>query len=729
MLQQIPLDKTYCKACEEHLIQDIAALPYVGTVKLDHEHNKLNIEVTSQAALTNILQSVQTIIEAVRPCPGPSVKEITTVDHHAILQEDLQCSVCASVQKTSQPKEKSHPFFKWIHVPIGVVGWFLTANLPLSETGKFWCYLASFLILGYPVLIHFLDRTAQGKWLDENALMSIASIGAFAIREFSEALAVMLFYQVGEWLEERAVARSKKTITSLLSLKPEFARRLTADNLETIPVGEVRIGDILIIKPGERIPLDGKISSGFSDLDTSTITGESIPRYFQEGDSLYAGYINLTGSIRLEVTKNIHESMISRILKLVETSLLHKTKTEKFITRFSAVYTPIVVVCAILVAVLPPFLLHWEFSVSLYRALFFLVVSCPCALIISIPLTMLNGLGAASKQGVIIKGTQTLEAITHIHSLFFDKTGTITEGKLRIQEWVKAPDVTLEKLQEWTKIGEYYSNHPIAKLIQQEQTIQPNPSEYQHYREIPGKGIVAQYNQHEVIIGNPAWFDENNIPLPDTSPMPHILIALDKQWIGGLLIQDSLKPDAMKALQRLKTLGVKQLVLLSGDQQERVQELAKKLNFDQSWAELLPEEKVDRLLSYQKTLKKSQKTAFVGDGINDAPVIARSDIGIAMGALGSEAAIEAADMVIMEDKLIKLPAAIQIAKKTKQIVWENILLSLVGKAIILVMGLLGKSSLWMAVFGDVGIALLAIVNSIRVFISTSSGRDDYPITQ
>lgn len=721
MLQQIPLDKTYCKACEEHLIQDIAALPYVGSVKLDHEHNKLNIVITSQAALSSILQSVQIILEAVRPCPGPSAKEITSVNHHTVLEQDLHCSICASIHKTSLKQEKGHPFLKWIHVPIGIIGWILSANLHLSETGRFWFYLTSFLILSYPVLIEFLDRTAQGKWLDEHALMSIASIGAFAIHEFSEALAVMLFYQVGEWLEERVVTKSKKTITSLLSLKPEFVRRFAADNLETIPVGQVRIGDILIIKPGERIPLDGKISSGFSDMDTSTITGESVPRYFKEKDRLYAGYINLTGSIRMEVTKNIHESMISRILKLVETSLIHKTRTEKFITRFSAVYTPIVVVSAILVAVLSPLLLHWTFQDSLYRALVFLVVSCPCALIISIPLTMLNGLGAASKQGVIIKGTQTLEAITQVHTLFFDKTGTITEGKLHIREWVSAPDFLIEKVQEWTKIGEYYSNHPIAKLIQQINAFQPNPSAYQHYREIPGKGIIADYDHHEVIIGNPAWFEENNIPLPVfTTPVPSILIALDKQWIGGLFIQDSVKSDALQSLQWLKAQGVKRLVLLSGDQNERVQELAKKLNFDQAWAELLPAEKVDRLLSYQKTLHKSQKTAFVGDGVNDAPVIARSDIGIAMGALGSEAAIEAADMVIMEDKLIKLPVAIQIAKKTKQIVWENIVLSLAGKVLILALGLSGRSSLWMAVFGDVGIALLAILNSMRVFLSNSS---------
>ena len=620
------------------------------------------------------------------------------------------------VKQVAEPKQAIPSYRKWIHIPIGILVWLLAAILYSSNTVIFTLYLVSFLILGYPVLIEFLDRLARGKWLDENALMSIASIGAFGIHEYAEALAIMLFYQVGEWLEERAVQKSKKTITSLLSIRPESVLRISHDCLEQVSADEVKIGDVLIIKPGERVPLDGTISSGFSDLDTSTITGESLPRYFQMGDTLYAGYINLTGSIRLTVTKNIHESMITRILTLVESSLKHKTKTEKFITRFSAVYTPIIVGCTLLVLIFPPLFLNWTFQVSLYRALVFLVVSCPCALIISIPLTLMNGLGAASKQGIIIKGTQALENITGIHSLFFDKTGTITEGKLKIREWISAPDVTHDQVKQWMEIGEFFSNHPIAKLIQQETKVPPNPGEYQHYREIPGKGIVTTYQQHEIVIGHIGWLEENGTTLPPKEiPSLNILLALDKQWLGGVLVEDTIKPDAISSLKKLKKLGIRNLILLSGDLKERVQKLADELSFDQAWAELLPGEKVERLESYQQTLTKSQKTAFVGDGINDAPVIARSDIGIAMGALGSGAAIEAADMVIMEDKLIKLPIAIQIARKTKTIVWENIVLSLVGKAIILVLGLVGKSTLWMAVFGDVGIALLAILNSIRVF--------------
>ncbi|MCE5222955.1 cadmium-translocating P-type ATPase [bacterium] len=721
MIHQIPLDKAYCQSCEDHLIRDISALPDVGKVTINHQQSTLSIEIRSKSAMTSILQGVQTIIESVRPCPGPEKKEITSENDHTILQQDIHCNVCNGIKQVSEPK-RSSSYRKWIHVPIGILGWLLAAILHTSNTVQLILYMVSFLILGYPVLMTFLNRMMQGKWLEEKALMSIASIGAFGIHEYSEAMAIMLFYQVGEWLEERAVQKSKKTITSLLSLKPESVLRISHDHMEQIPANEVKIGDILIIKPGERIPLDGILSSGFSDLDTSTITGESLPRHFQKEDTLYAGYINLTGSIQITVTKNIHESMISRILTLVESSLKHKTKTEKFITRFSAVYTPIVVSCSLLVLLLSPLLLHWTFEVSLYRALVFLVVSCPCALIISIPLTMMNGLGAASKQGVIIKGTQALENMTGIHSLFFDKTGTITEGKLKISEWISASDVTHDQIKQWMEIGEFFSNHPIAKIIQQEIKNQPNPGEYQHYREIPGKGIIATYQQHEIVIGHIGWLEENGTTLPpkDTPPL-NILLALDKKWLGGIIVEDTLKPDAKTALQKLKKLGIKQLILLSGDHKERVQKLADELQFDQAWAELLPEEKVERLEAYQQTLSKSQKTAFVGDGVNDAPVIARSDIGIAMGALGSEAAIEAADMVIMEDKLIKLPIAIQIAKKTKTIVWENIVLSLVGKAIILALGLFGKSTLWMAVFGDVGIALLAILNSVRVFYIPPNG--------
>jgi len=715
MIHQIVLDKTYCHTCENHLIRDVAALPDVKKVSIDHDRCLLNVEITSSTALSTILPGIQTIIDSVRPCPGPEKIEFISDQDHTVLQQDIHCHACEGIKHESNQKEPAS-ILKWIHIPIGILGWILTLFVRFNPILSFVVYLASFLVLGYPVLIEFFRRLSRGKWLDENALMSIASIGAFGIREYSEAMAVMLFYQIGEWLEERAALKSRKTITSLLSMKPESVCRIVQENLELVPADKVNIGDILLLKPGQRVPLDGVIASGSSDLDTSTITGESLPRNFQAGDTLYAGYINLTGTITLSVTKNIHESMISRILTLVDSSLKHKTKTEKFITRFAAVYTPIVVTCAFLVAILSPFLFHWSFQVSLSRALVFLVVSCPCALIISIPLTLMNGLGAASKQGVMIKGTQALENIASIHTLFFDKTGTITEGKLKVRDWFAASLSTQEQVRYWMEIGEYYSNHPIAKLFQQNLTYTPNPADYQHFKEIPGKGIIASYQHHEIVIGHQGWLEENGVSVPSDKILSlNTLIAVDKQWIGGIIIEDAIKPDTKLAIQTLKKLGIRQIILLSGDQKERVQAIAKDLQVDQAWSELLPEDKVNRLVSYQNQLQKQQKTAFVGDGVNDAPVIARSDIGIAMGALGSEAAIEASDIVIMEDKLMKLPNAIQIAKKTRIIVWQNILLSLIGKGLILILGLFGHSSLWMAVFGDVGIALIAILNSIRVF--------------
>ena len=609
-------------------------------------------------------------------------------------------------------------------------------------------FILSYIIVGFEILRKAVRNIFRGKVFDENFLMAIATIGAFAIGEFPEAVAVMLFYQIGELFQSYAVDKSRKSIASLMDIRPDYANAYRNGNLEKVDPDEVQIGETIVIKPGEKVPLDGRIIEGNTNLDTKALTGEALPREVGKGEDILSGCINLNGTIKVEVTKKFGESTVSKILDLVENASSKKSKSENFITKFARYYTPAVVIIAVVLAIVPPLIIE-EASLQdwLYRALSFLVVSCPCALVISIPLSFFGGIGGASKMGILVKGSNYLEALANTEIAVFDKTGTLTEGVFEVQKVEVAKNdnqnetkgfvqnnteasislnnemesartytslITQEELLKIASYAENYSNHPISKSVKKAYGKEIDEKQIINSQELAGRGIEAKIGEQNVLVGNEKLMNEKEIEFTKCNNIGTVLyVAIDGKYAGYILIADKIKDDAKNTIDELKKNNIKQTVMLTGDRKEVGEAVAKEIGIDTVYTELLPDGKVAKVDELLKTKSEKGKLAFVGDGINDAPVLALADIGIAMGGLGADSAIEAADVVIMTDEPSKIISAIQLSKKTMKIVKENIVFAIAIKILVLILSALGISSMWQAVFADVGVSILAILNALR----------------
>ena len=575
-------------------------------------------------------------------------------------------------------------------------------------------FIVSYLIVGLEVIKEALEHLFKGKLFDENFLMAIATIGAFGVGEFPEAVSVMLFYQIGELFQNYAVDKSRKSIASLMDIRPDFANIKIGDKIEKVSPEEVKIGDIIVVKPGERIPLDGTVIEGKSMIDTSSLTGESVPRNVSINDEVLSGCINQNGLLTIKVNKEFGESTVNKILDLVENASSKKSKSENFITKFAKYYTPIVVIIAVILAIVPPLVLKdANFTDWLYRALTFLVVSCPCALVISIPLGFFGGIGGASKIGILVKGSNYLEALANTELVVFDKTGTLTEGVFEVQK-VESKGISKEDLLRYTAYAENHSTHPIATSVKKAYGKEINVTNISKVEEISGFGVIANVDGKDILVGNEKLMKEKNIQYTKCNEIGTILyVAIENEFAGYIVIADKVKKDSAKAISNLKNMNIKKTVMLTGDKKEVGENIAERLRIDEVYTELLPDGKVKKVEELLKEKDAKAKLAFVGDGINDAPVLAISDIGIAMGGLGSDAAIEAADVVIMTDEPSKLVDAIKISKKTMRIVKENIIFAIGIKIAVLILSAFGLSTMWEAVFADVGVSIIAIINALR----------------
>ncbi|MBQ4619254.1 MAG: cadmium-translocating P-type ATPase [Clostridia bacterium] len=576
-------------------------------------------------------------------------------------------------------------------------------------------YILSLLFAGGTVFLSAVRNLFSGEIFDENLLMVIAAAGAFAIGEYPEAVSVMLLYQIGETFQSIAVNRSRKSIQSLMDIRPDHANIDQDGEIIEVDPSSIHLGDTFIVKSGERIPLDGIITDGASSVDVSALTGESKLRDVLTGDEVLSGSINLTGLIRVEATRDFEESTASKILELVENAASKKSKSENFITSFARWYTPTVVILAVLLAFLPPiFVAGAVFSDWLYRALTFLVISCPCALVISVPLSYFAGLGRASRQGILIKGSNYLDALSKITSIVFDKTGTLTKGVFKVQS-VNSETLSESALLSYAAHAENFSHHPIAEAIQKAAEGTIDVERISSVSELPGLGVFAVVDGREIACGNHRLLESQNLPVPEISfSGTTVYVLIDGKYEGAIMLSDEVKPEAAYAIQLLRTLGAKRLIMLTGDKDEVGQKVGRDLQLDEAVTELLPGDKVSEFERLIENVSKKTKTAFVGDGMNDAPVLARADVGIAMGSLGSDAAIEAADVVIMTDELTRIPEAIKLSKATNRIVIQNIVFALFVKFLVLALSAVGFASMWAAVFADVGVCIIAILNAMRL---------------
>ena len=595
------------------------------------------------------------------------------------------------------------------------IGMALTVFAKLPTLAELAFLIVAYVILGWDVVWQAVKNITRGQVFDEHFLMSVSTIGAFAIGEYPEAVAVMLFYQVGEFFQSLAVKRSRKSISDLMDICPDSATVKRNGVLQVVSPESVAVGEIIAVKPGEKIPLDGIVVDGESMLDTKALTGESVPRSIRKGDEALSGCINQSGLLTLKVTKSFGESTVSKITDLVENASARKAPTENFITTFARYYTPVVVGMAAVLAIIPPLVLGGGWSEWLRRGFVFLIVSCPCALVISIPLTFFGGIGAASKRGVLVKGSNYLEALNKVSVVVFDKTGTLTKGVFEVANIIPAAGYQKEQVLEYAAQAESYSNHPIAKSILATYGKPIDQKQFSDFEEISGHGISVMVQGKKVLAGNSKLMESEKIAYAACDAAgTKFYVAADGSYVGCILIADEVKPDSKCAIAELKKIGVEKTVMLTGDDERIGKSVADELGLDAYYAQLLPDQKVEKLEMLDKQKRQGSKLAFVGDGINDAPVLARADVGIAMGGLGSDAAIEAADVVLMTDEPSKLVEAIDVAKATKRIVMQNIVIALGIKSVFLVLGALGMAGMWEAVFGDVGVTIIAVLNAMRI---------------
>lgn len=575
-------------------------------------------------------------------------------------------------------------------------------------------YLAVYALIGYDIVWKALRNISHGQIFDENFLMMVATVGAFGVKEYSEAVAVMLFYQVGELFQSYAVGKSRQSIAAMMDICPQYANIEEDGNLVQVDPDDVEIGTVIVVKPGECIPLDGVVVEGTSMVDTAALTGESVPRKAQVGDDIISGCVNGSGTLKVKVTKAFEDSTVSKILELVENATSKKAKVENFITRFAKYYTPVVTIAAVILAIVPPIILGGGFADWIQRACIFLVISCPCALVISVPMGFFGGIGAASGIGVLVKGSNYLEAVAEMDTIVFDKTGTLTKGEFKVSDVKAAGEITDAELLELAALGEGYSNHPIAESIRNAYGKALDMDRVNNSEEIAGHGIHARIDESDIYLGNAKLMKQQGIAYEENTKIGTVVyVAKNGKFAGSIVISDAIKDGAKEAIHDMKTVGVKKCVMLTGDRKEVAEAVAKELGLDEVHAELLPGDKVSQVERLLREKQEKSRLAFVGDGINDAPVLTRADIGIAMGSMGSDAAIEAADIVLMDDDVRKIASIVKISRKTLRIVKQNVVFALSVKAIVLILGALGLASMWAAVFADVGVSVLAILNSMR----------------
>lgn len=685
----LEIEQLSCPNCAKKIEENIAKLDFVENVTLSFPTKKVYIEVNKSSE-----QILSTIIKTIKDT------------------EDAEVVVCEGDIK---PKEKHPPLFilkrDWpllIGAILFITTYFLEEGSPIYIT----LILISYLFLGWRVLITSIKNILHGEIFDENFLMAVATIGALIIKQYPEAVAVMLFYEIGELFQEYAVDSTRRSIESVMDLRVEEVRIKNGETIINKKPAEAQVGEIMVVKPGERIALDGIIISGQTQVDTSSITGEFVPRTINQGEEILSGYINKTNVIEVQITTPESESTVSRILNLVSNANSKKTHIERFITKFAKYYTPIVVGLALFIGIVPSLIDPTNASSWIYKALTFLVVSCPCAIVISVPLGLFAGLGSASSNGILIKGSNYLEALNSVDTIVFDKTGTLTKGEFRVTE-IKAIDRSNDELLKIATYGESYSNHPIAKSIVKAFNQELDPSLVTNYQEIAGYGIEMEFNNHHYSLGNDKFLTKYDLEVPKIDVNGSVVFIIeDQRYIGYIVIGDTLKDNSKLAIKTLKKLGVKKTVMLTGDREASALKIKEALGIDEVHAQLLPDQKVEEV---EKIINHEDHklVAFVGDGMNDAPVLARADVGISMGGLGSDAAVDASDIVLMEDDPLSIAKAMIIAKKTRSILNQNIIFAIGVKILIMILVLTNHANMWAGVFGDVGVTVLAIINSMR----------------
>lgn len=689
---QLTLEGLNCANCARKIEEKVGKMEGVKESNLNFTTTTLNVKLERKVKEEHAINEIKKIVEALEP--------------HVKVEKKV--SGKTNVQR-AKFEVKPTLIIGTILYLIAVIGDFKGALALIL-------FVASYLLIGGKIVLTAIKNIARGQLFDENFLMTVATIGAFSISEYPEAVAVMLFYEIGETIQGYAVNKSRSSISSLMDIRADYANIIIDGKEKKVSPETVKVEDIILVKPGEKVPLDGVVIEGESFIDTSALTGESVPRKIVPNDEILSGGINTSGLLKVKVTKKFGESTVSRILEMVENAASKKADTEKFITKFAKVYTPIVVVLAILIAVIPSiFIKDALFSTWLYRSLVFLVVSCPCALVVSVPLGFFAGIGGASKKGVLVKGSNYLELLKDLETVVFDKTGTLTEGVFSVTE-INTNGIDKEKLIEVAAMAESFSNHPIAISIIKEYGKEIDKEVIKEYKEISGRGIKAVINNEEVLVGNSKLMNEFNILYNEVDSIGTVVYcAINGEFKGSIVISDKIKENAVEALINLKKAGVKKTVMLTGDNKKTAYKVGEKINIDEVHSELLPLDKVREVEELLKRSNKNGKLAFVGDGVNDAPVLARADIGIAMGGIGSDAAIEAADIVLMKDDINALVDAINVSKKTNKILWQNIVFALGIKILVMVLGTFGIANMWTAVFADVGVTIIAIINSTRCF--------------
>ena len=735
---QLSLAGLNCANCANKIETKVNEFEGVKEAVLNFSLQRLTITLTSKGEREEIISRTKALVNELEPdvvvserkkASKAKVKKIDVygLEHKKIhkksVSEDMCTSECCSghshehveANKVENVEEEKQGFFKENKaLIIGAI--FYIAGLIIGDNSILGisAFLIGYLLVGGDVLLTAFKNIKRGEVFDENLLMTIATLGAILIGEYPEAIAVMLFYQIGELFQGYAVNYSRKSIKSLMNIKAEYANLITRTGEKKVSPEDIEVDDIIVIKPGERVPLDGIIIEGSGMIDTSALTGESLPRDVKVDDDILSGSINLDSVIKVRVTKTSDESTISRILDMVENASNKKAPTEKLITKFCKYYTPIVVFSAMGLLIIPPLLIKDAlFSEWLYRALLFLVVSCPCALVVSVPLGLFAGIGAASRQGVLVKGGNYLEALKDVDTVVFDKTGTLTKGNFKVSA-INTNGISKEELLETAAMGESFSNHPIAQSIVKEYGKDINKDYISNYRELSGHGVSVVIKGQEVLIGNLKLMLDNNIKCNEAEDVgTAVYVSINGQYRGNIIIQDEVKENSKAAIAKLKAIGVKKIVMLTGDNDKIAQTVGKNLGINHVYSKLLPLDKVTKVEELLADKGRKGKLAFVGDGINDAPVLARADIGIAMGGIGSDAAIEAADVVLMKDDPLSLVDAIRVGSRTNLILWQNIIFSLVVKVGVLILGALGFATMWSAVFADVGVTVLAVLNSMR----------------
>ena len=699
-----------CANCAGTIEDEVKKIKGVESASLDFTSRRLVLIIKNKDDVFKIVNQITTIVKDIEP--EVNVVELTDAlkNINNELNDDDDDDNVDTESKAFKNKGIRLGLSAGFYV-LAIITTLIHTPVPVSVV----LFLISYLLSGGTVLTKAVKNIFKGRVFDENFLMSVATLGAFAINQFEEGVAVMLFFQLGMYLQNVASNHSRKSIAALMDIRPDFANLKVGNDIKIVSPKDIEIEDVIIVKPGEKVPLDGIVIEGKSMVDTSALTGESVPREVEVGNDILGGFINKNGLLTVKVTKEFGESTVSRILELVQNASSKKAPTENFISKFARYYTPIVTISALLIAIVPPLLLGASFNSWVYRALVFLVVSCPCALVISIPLGFFGGIGGASKCGVLIKGSNYLEALNDVDTVVFDKTGTLTKGVFKVTKISPIGNLTDKEILEFASYAESQSNHPIAISILKAFDKKLDSNIIQSYEEISGYGIKINITGKEILVGNYKLMEKESIGYEKAKEVGTILyVAVNRKFEGYIVISDEVKEDSATAIKALKDIGVKKIVMLTGDSSSVATKIAEQLGLDEVYSDLLPDQKVEILEKLDREKLTKGRLIFVGDGINDAPVLARADVGVAMGGLGSDAAIEAADVVLMTDEPSKLISAIKIAKRTRMIVWQNIIFALGVKVVVLLLGVIGLATMWEAVFADVGVALIAVLNAMRV---------------